>query len=98
MADLFEKEGDGTPLIVSVKDAKAEVQDTGMVALRARILNPDDLKPSGAEIVVQMLPVDAMEFAATVQGAAKRDAWKFPSDAKFVKWNADRSIEKDKGG
>jgi hypothetical protein len=94
-ADLFEHYGKDTPLIVSVKEVKAEVQATGMVALRATILNPDDLTPSGTEIVVQMLPVDASEFAATVQGAAKRDAWKFPSDAKFVKWHADRSIEKE---
>jgi len=76
-----------------VKGADAEIQDTGMVALRATLLDPTDLTPSGRELIVQMLPIDADKFANSVHEAAKKAAWKFPSDAKFVKWQEDRSPE-----
>jgi hypothetical protein len=92
-ARLIERQGESPFIVVSVKGADAEIQDTGMVALRATILDPESLKPSGAELVVQMLPIDADKFANSVHEAAKSGAWKFPSDAKFVKWQEDRSKE-----
>ena len=52
-----------------------------------------DLAPSGMEIIAQMLPIDADKFAGTVRAAAKSGAWKFPGDAKFVRWQEDRSTE-----
>ena len=85
-AELFEQQGKSSLVIVNVKGADAEIQETGMVALRATILDPEDLSPSGTEIIIQMLPIDADKFATTVHDIAKRDAWKFPGDAKFVKW------------
>lgn len=92
-AGLFENDSRSPFIIVNVKGADAEIQDTGMVALRATLLDPADLTPSGMEIIVQMLPIDAEKFANSVHEAAKREAWKFPSDAKFVKWEEDRSRE-----
>jgi hypothetical protein len=90
-ATLFERQS-GSPLIViNVKGADAEIQETGMVALRATILDPGTLAPSGTELVVQMLPIDADKFAATIHEAVKSKAWKFPGDAKFVKWHQDHS-------
>ncbi|MGE0009055.1 MAG: hypothetical protein AB7S92_26195 [Parvibaculaceae bacterium] len=89
LAGLFRSPDDGSLLVVNVKGADAEIQETGMVALRATILDPRDLSPSGAEIVVQMLPIDADKFANTVHDAARRKAWKFPGDAKFVEWQED---------
>ena len=80
-------------LVVSAKEIEAVFEDNGMVALRARILDPDDLQPSGKTLIVQMLPVDAYEFAIKVQQEAKEKAWSFPGDAKFVKWQEDRSRE-----
>ena len=62
-----------------------------MVALRATILDPETLAPSGRELVVQMLPIDADKFAATIHEAAKSKAWKFPGDAKLVKWHQDHN-------
>ena len=88
-ARLFENRADSPLIVVNVKGADAEIQETGMVALRATILDPQDLAPSGIEIVSQMLPIDADNFANTVHAAAKRKAWKFPGDAKFVKWQDD---------
>ena len=73
-------------IIVSVKEVEAQTEDTGMVALRATILDPRSLEPTEAELVVQMLPVDAFAFARTVNETAKREAWAFPSDAKFERW------------
>ena len=80
-------------LVISAREIDAVFEDNGMVALRARILDPDDLKPSGRTLIVQMLPVDAYEFAIKVQQEAKEKAWSFPGDAKFVKWQEDRSRE-----
>ena len=80
-------------LVISAKQIEAVFEDNGMVALRARILDPDDLQPSGKTLTVQMLPVDAYEFAIAVQQEAKDKAWSFPGDAKFVKWQEDRSRE-----
>ena len=88
---LFEQSSGGSLIIINVKGADAEIQETGMVALRGTILDPQSLAPSGAEVIVQMLPIDADKFANTVHEAAKRKAWKFPGDAKFVKWQEDRS-------
>jgi hypothetical protein len=93
LAALFERQSESPFIIVNVKGADAEIQDTGMVALRATILDPNDLKPSGTELIVQMLPIDADKFANSVHEAAKSEAWKFPGDAKFVKWQEDRSKE-----
>jgi hypothetical protein len=90
---LFERHSKNQFVIVNVKGADAEIQDTGMVALRATILDPHDLKPSGAEIIVQMLPIDAGQFANSVNEAAKTKAWKFPGDAKFVRWQENSSEE-----
>ena len=90
-ATLFEKTSESPFIIVNVKGADAEIQDTGMVALRATILDPGTLAPSGTELVVQMLPIDADKFAATIHEAAKSKAWKFPGDAKFVRWQQDHS-------
>jgi hypothetical protein len=90
-ATLFESPANSSLVVVNVKGADAEIQETGMVALRATILDPKDLAPSGAEIIIQMLPIDADKFANTVHNAAKRKAWKFPGDAKFVKWQRDSS-------
>lgn len=92
-ARLIEQQGGGSVIAVNVKGADAEIQGTGMVALRATILDPESLAPSGMEIIVQMLPIDADKFAATVREAAKSGAWKFPGDAKFVRWQEDRSTE-----
>lgn len=92
-AGLFEQQSDSSLVVVSVKGADAQIQDTGMVALRATILAPETLAPSSTELVVQMLPIDADKFATTVKDAAKSGAWKFPGDAKFVKWQEDRSKE-----
>jgi hypothetical protein len=80
-------------LVISVKEIEAVFEDNGMVALRASILDPDDLQPSGKTLIVQMLPVDAYAFAIKVQQEAKEKAWSFPGDAKFVKWREDRSRE-----
>lgn len=85
-AGLFEERGDSMLIVVCVKGVDAEIQDNGMVALRATILEPQNLAPSGMELVVQMLPIDADKFAKTIHAAAKSGAWKFPGDAKFVKW------------
>lgn len=90
---LFEQYDEHSPVIVSVRGVGAVIQENGMVALHAAILDPRTLKPSGKELIVQMLPVDADGFAAAVHEAAKADAWKFPSDAKFVKWQDDHSGE-----
>jgi hypothetical protein len=90
---LIENRSKSPFIIVNVKGADAEIQGTGMVALRATLLDPTDLTPSGREIIVQMLPIDADKFANSVHEAAKKGAWKFPSDAKFVKWQEDRSRE-----
>ncbi|WP_119275199.1 hypothetical protein [Taklimakanibacter deserti] len=92
-AGLFEEQDKSSCIVVNVKGADAEIQGTGMVALRATILDPKSLAPSGMEIIVQMLPIDADKFAATVREAARSGAWKFPGDAKFVKWEEDRSKE-----
>ncbi|MGE0241518.1 MAG: hypothetical protein AB7F09_10800 [Parvibaculaceae bacterium] len=88
-AGLFEQRSGGSFIVVNVKGADAEIQETGMVALRATILDPRDLAPSGAEVIIQMLPIDADKFANTVHEAARRKAWKFPGDAKFVRWQED---------
>jgi hypothetical protein len=88
---LFEGQSDGPVVIVNVKGADAEIQDSGMVALRATILDPQTLVPTGTELLVQMLPIDADKFAATIHDAVKSNAWKFPGDAKFVKWKRDHS-------
>jgi hypothetical protein len=88
---LFEMQSDGSAVIVDVKGADAEIQDSGMVALRATILDPETLAPTGTELVVQMLPIDADKFAATIHEAVKSKAWKFPGDAKFVKWEQGHS-------
>jgi hypothetical protein len=90
-ARLFESRSESPFIVVNVKGADAEIQDTGMVALRATVLDPETLAPSGRELVVQMLPIDADKFAATIHEAVKSKAWKFPGDAKFVKWQQDRS-------
>jgi len=92
-AGLFENRSKSPFIIANVKGADAEIQDAGMVALRATLLDPTDLTPSGRELIVQMLPIDADKFANSVHEAAKKAAWKFPSDAKFVKWQEDRSPE-----
>jgi hypothetical protein len=92
-ATLFEQRSESPFIVINVKGADAEIQETGMVALRATVLDPESLTPSGKEIVVQMLPIDADKFANTIHAAAKSGAWKFPSDAKFVKWQEDRSKE-----
>jgi hypothetical protein len=92
-ARLFENRSKSPFIIANVKGADAEIQETGMVALRATLLDPVDLTPSGVELVVQMLPIDADKFANSVHEAAKTDAWKFPGHAKFVKWQEDRSRE-----
>ena len=88
---LFEQPGGGPIIVINVKGADAQIQGTGMVALRGTILDPQSLAPSGMEIIVQMLPIDADKFANTVHEAAKSKAWKFPGDAKFVRWQDDRS-------
>jgi hypothetical protein len=88
---LFEKQSESPFIVINVKGADAEIQETGMVALRATILDPETLRPSGSELVVQMLPIDADKFAATIHEAVKSKAWKFPGDAKFVKWHQDHS-------
>ena len=90
-ARIFETQSKSPFIVVNVKGADAEIQDTGMVALRATLLDPETLAPSGTELIVQMLPIDADKFANSVHAAAKTGAWKFPSDAKFVKWREDRS-------
>lgn len=90
-ARLFEKQSKSPFIVVNVKGADAEIQDSGMVALRATILDPETLMPSGSELIVQMLPIDADKFAATIHEAATGQAWKFPGDAKFVKWHRDHS-------
>jgi hypothetical protein len=92
-ARLFENRSRSPFIIANVKGADAEIQETGMVALRATLLDPENLTPSGMEIIVQMLPIDADKFANSVHEAAKKAAWKFPSDAKFVKWQEDHSGE-----
>jgi hypothetical protein len=92
-AGLFEERAEGSLVVISVKGVDAQIQNTGMVALRATILEPESLTPSGTELVVQMLPIDADNFATTVNEAAKSGAWKFPGDAKFVKWQEDHSKE-----
>jgi hypothetical protein len=92
-AALFEQRSDSSLIVVSVKGVDAEIQDTGMVALRATILEPHSLEPSSMELIVQMLPIDADKFATTISEAAKSGAWKFPAGAKFVKWQEDRSKE-----
>lgn len=88
---LFEKQRGSPFMVINVKGADAEIQETGMVALRATILDPETLTPSGTELIVQMLPIDADKFAATIHEAVKSKAWKFPGDAKFVKWHHDHS-------
>jgi hypothetical protein len=88
---LFERQHKTPFIVVNVKGADAEIQDTGMVALRATILDPETLMPSGSELIVQMLPIDADKFAATIHEAAISKAWKFPGNAKFVKWERDHS-------
>jgi hypothetical protein len=90
-ASLFEKQTESPFIIVNVKGADAEIQETGMVALRATILDPETLTPSVSELIVQMLPIDADKFAATIHEAIKSKAWKFPGNAKFVKWHQDHS-------
>jgi hypothetical protein len=90
-ARLFDKQSESPFIVINVKGADAEIQDTGMVALRATILDPETLVPSGTELIVQMLPIDADKFAATIHEAVKSKAWKFPGDAKFVKWHQDHS-------
>ena len=88
---LIEKQNESPFIVINVKGADAEIQETGMVALRATILDPETLTPSGSELIVQMLPIDADKFAATIHEAVKSKAWKFPGDAKFVKWHKDHS-------
>lgn len=90
-AGLLEEKSEGSLVVISVKGVDAQIQNTGMVALRATILEPESLAPSGTELVVQMLPIDADNFATTINEAVKSGAWKFPGDAKFVKWQEDHS-------
>ena len=73
-------------VVISVKNVDALIEENGMVALRATILDPENLEASGTELLVQMLPADAYKFAATIHATAKDKAWSFPNDAKFVRW------------